>query len=136
MTSIERKAGLASKRLALSDNRTFFPGFSINIFGRFRTFRSATTITFTMAKRKAEVLSHTPALNGSKKIKQEFTEQPKPTLLDDSDSDNSSDESDGGAKLEEPAFNINEEFARRFEHNSRRAEMHKCKRLIEDLCQD
>ncbi|EQL00961.1 ribosome biogenesis protein Kri1 [Ophiocordyceps sinensis CO18] len=42
-------------------------------------------------------------------------------LLDDSDSD-----SDGGAQVEEPAgFKVNEEYARRFEHNKKREEQHR-----------
>jgi hypothetical protein len=51
-------------------------------------------------------------------------------LLSDSDrdSESSSDES-GGIALnagQEPLFKINEEYARRFEHNHKRAELHRC----------
>ncbi|KAF8864205.1 Krr1-domain-containing protein [Acephala macrosclerotiorum] len=76
-----------------------------------------------MAKRKAEVLSQAPSMNGSKKLKQDIKQQTKPNLLDDSDSD-SSDESDGGAKLD-TGFKINEDYAKKFEHNSKRAELHR-----------
>ncbi|KAK1675685.1 KRI1-like family-domain-containing protein [Colletotrichum godetiae] len=42
-------------------------------------------------------------------------------LLDDSDSDNE----DGGADIAAPTLKVNEEFARRFEHNKKREEMHR-----------
>jgi protein KRI1 len=80
-----------------------------------------------MPKRKADDLTQAPSVNGSKKIKHGSIETiPKPNLLDDSDSASSSeDESDGGAKLEDPGFKINEEYAKRFEHNKKREELHK-----------
>ncbi|KUJ20948.1 Krr1-domain-containing protein [Mollisia scopiformis] len=84
-----------------------------------------------MAKRKAEVLSQAPSMNGSKKHKKDAPQQAKPSLLDDSDSVDSSDESDGGAKLEEPGFKINEEFAKRFEHNKKREELQKLEEKYE-----
>ncbi|KHO00694.1 ribosome biogenesis protein Kri1 [Metarhizium album ARSEF 1941] len=46
---------------------------------------------------------------------------PKRTLLDDSDCDSEA----GGAQLEESDFRVNEEYARRFEHNKKREERHK-----------
>ncbi|CZR54365.1 related to KRI1 KRRI-Interacting protein 1 [Phialocephala subalpina] len=76
-----------------------------------------------MAKRKAEDLSQAPSMNGSKKLKQEIKQQAKPNLLDDSDSDDS-DESLGGVKLD-TGFKINEDYAKKFEHNSKRAELHR-----------
>lgn len=42
----------------------------------------------------------------------------KHSLFDDSD-----DESDGGVKLK-----INSEYAKRFEHNKKREELHRCER--------
>lgn len=45
------------------------------------------------------------------------TDVRKPSLFDDSD-----DESDGGVKLQ-----INSEYAKRFEHNKKREELHRCK---------
>ncbi|KAK1640130.1 KRI1-like family-domain-containing protein [Colletotrichum phormii] len=42
-------------------------------------------------------------------------------LLDDSDSDNE----DGGADIAAPTLKVNEEFARRFEHNKKREELHR-----------
>jgi len=84
-----------------------------------------------MAKRKAETLSQAPLLNDVKRAKHEgVTKTNKPNLLDDSDSDSASpseDESVGGAKLEEPGFKINEEYAKRFEHNKKREELQRCK---------
>jgi protein KRI1 len=81
-----------------------------------------------MAKRKAETLSQAPLLNGGKRAKhEEVTKTNKPNLLDDSDSASpSEDESVGGAKLEEPGFKINEEYAKRFDHNKRREELQRC----------
>jgi len=80
-----------------------------------------------MPKRKADDLTKAPSASGSKESKHEAIEIiPKPDLLDDSDSASSSeDESDGGAKLEDPGFKINEEYAKRFEHNKKREELHK-----------
>ena len=43
---------------------------------------------------------------------------PKRTLLNDSDSDSE----DGGAAIQDSAFKVNEEYARRFEHNKKREE--------------
>lgn len=74
-----------------------------------------------MAKRKAESLTQGRSENSVKKIKQEEASK-KTNLLDDSDSA-SSDESMGGVKLEEPEFKINKEYAKRFEHNSKREEL-------------
>jgi protein KRI1 len=85
-----------------------------------------------MAKRKADPLTQVPATNSSKKVKHDTTtEKMKPSLLDDSDSGSSDDDSVGGAKLEEPTFRINEEYAKRFEHNKKREELHKCQYFIQ-----
>lgn len=47
----------------------------------------------------------------------------KRNLLDDSES-----ESDGGgAPVGDTPFTVNEEYARRFEHNKKREERHRCK---------
>ncbi|TVY37921.1 Protein kri1 [Lachnellula occidentalis] len=73
-----------------------------------------------MAKRKAESLTQGRSEDSVKKIKQEEAPK-KANLLDDSDS--GSDESMGGVKLEEPEFKINKEYAKRFEHNSKREEL-------------
>ncbi len=81
-----------------------------------------------MPKRKADTLTQVSGANGSKKAKHDTpTGKIRPNLLDDSDSVNSSDDdSVGGAKLEESEFKINEEYAKRFEHNKKREELHKC----------
>lgn len=84
-----------------------------------------------MAKRKAEVLSQAPANTTSKKIRHEAVESKN--LLDDSESSGS--ESEGGAKLEEPGFKINAEYAKRFEHNKKREELAK-RRLFLVLSSD
>ncbi|KAE8451307.1 hypothetical protein EG329_004472 [Mollisiaceae sp. DMI_Dod_QoI] len=76
-----------------------------------------------MAKRKADVLTQAPSMDGSKKVKKDAPQLAKPSLLDDSDSLDTSDESDGGAKLGELGFSINQDYAKRFEHNSKRAEL-------------
>lgn len=47
----------------------------------------------------------------------------KRNLLDDSDSDSD----DGGVQLDKGGFKVNEEYARRFEHNKKREEQHRCK---------
>lgn len=71
-----------------------------------------------MAKRKAESQIQASLSNGSKKAKLEI----KSNFLDD---DSDSDDSNGGAKLEEPEFKVNEEYAKRFEHNKKREELQK-----------
>lgn len=78
-----------------------------------------------MAKRKAEALSGAPARDGSKRIKTSSpVAETKANLLDDSDSASSSDDSEGGVKveLEEPGFSVNQEYAKRFEYNKKREE--------------
>lgn len=45
----------------------------------------------------------------------------KAKLLDDSDDDDDDNEDVGGVALK-----VNEEYARRFEHNKKRAERHRC----------
>ena len=41
-------------------------------------------------------------------------------------SSDSSDSDEGGAQLETKDFKVNEDFARRFEHNKKREEKQKC----------
>jgi protein KRI1 len=80
-----------------------------------------------MAKRKADTLSQSPLAGETKKTKHsKDSAPPKASMLHDSDSASSSDESGGGVKLDEPGFKINEEYAKRFEHNKKRAELHRC----------
>lgn len=76
-----------------------------------------------MGKRKAESLTQGQSEKVTKKIKH-AKDNKKANLLDDSDGN--SDESMGGVKLEEPEFKINEEYAKRFEHNSKRVELARC----------
>ncbi|RDW71228.1 hypothetical protein BP6252_07791 [Coleophoma cylindrospora] len=85
-----------------------------------------------MAKRKAESSSLS---NGSKKAKHNDESIPKVSkpiqpgnLLDDSDS--SEDESAGGVELE-GGFKINEEYAKRFEHNKKREELQRLEEKYE-----
>lgn len=50
-------------------------------------------------------------------------------LLENEGSDKDSDDStDGGAQIDQNVngFKINEEYARRFEHNKKRDELHRC----------
>ncbi|EKD13644.1 uncharacterized protein L3040_004138 [Drepanopeziza brunnea f. sp. 'multigermtubi'] len=82
-----------------------------------------------MAKRKADAdnLGSLSATNSSKKIKaSSLAVEKKANLLDDSDSGSSSDKSDGGAQIEldidEPEFQVNQEYAKRFEYNKKREE--------------
>ena len=44
------------------------------------------------------------------------------------DEGSSDDSADGGAKIDQDGngFKINEEYARRFEHNKKREELHRC----------
>jgi protein KRI1 len=79
----------------------------------------------TMPKRKADSLSQLPPTDGNKKAKySEISKEGRPNLLDDESS--SEAESGGGAELNQPGFKINEEYAKRFEHNKKREELHKC----------
>lgn len=57
-------------------------------------------------------------------------------LLDDDSASDSGDESGGvpiGKQSEDDSFNINEEYARRFEYNKKREEMQKCMSLLFSL---
>jgi protein KRI1 len=51
------------------------------------------------------------------------TKRPR-KLLDDSGSESEGD--DGPGEVRTPAFKINEEYARRFEHNKKREELQQC----------
>jgi protein KRI1 len=44
-------------------------------------------------------------------------------IQDESESSDESSDNDGGV----PILKVNEEYARRFEHNKKREEMHRCK---------
>lgn len=84
-----------------------------------------------MAKRKAESLSsqgQTTGPTGSKKLRASVpaVDRKKSNLLDDSDSDSGSTSdscSDGGVKVEQLEFKINQDYAKRFEHNKKREEL-------------
>lgn len=60
----------------------------------------------------------------------EISKTSKRKLLDDSDSD--SDEG-GGAPIQDSGFGVNQEYARRFEHNKKREEKQRCELLREAL---
>ncbi|GAB0133305.1 hypothetical protein EsDP_00001717 [Epichloe bromicola] len=64
-----------------------------------------------------------PSQPGSTKAMANDLEKSKRNLLDDSGSDSDSD--DGGAQLDSSGFKVNEEYARRFEHNKKREERQK-----------
>lgn len=53
----------------------------------------------------------------------ESTKPAKRKLLDDSDSDSD----DGGAAIEDSGFAVNQDYARRFEHNKKREERQRCR---------
>jgi protein KRI1 len=78
-----------------------------------------------MAKRKADALGTTASTTESKKVRKE--KLPKNSNLLDSDSESENGGSDGGAPLESQDFKINEEYARRFEHNKKREELQRCR---------
>jgi protein KRI1 len=85
-----------------------------------------------MSKRKIDTLGGIASSKDSKKVKHDFSKSIEPdrapNLLIDSDSESSEDESDlGGVPLEEQSFKINEEYAKRFEHNKKREELHRCR---------
>jgi hypothetical protein len=85
-----------------------------------------------MSKRKAEEFSGISASNDPKKLKHDFSRKSETTLksnllVDSESSSSSEDESEaGGAPLEEAGFKISEEYAKRFEHNKKREELHRC----------
>jgi hypothetical protein len=87
--------------------------------------------TYTMSKRKIDVLGGISSSNDSKKVKHDVSKSTNlkktPNLLVDSDSESGSeDESEvGGGLLEEQGFKINEDYAKRFEHNKKREELHR-----------
>lgn len=56
----------------------------------------------------------------------------KQSLFDDAGSSSDEDSEDGGAQLadESSSFKINEEYARRFEHNKKREERQRCKTAL------
>jgi hypothetical protein len=85
-----------------------------------------------MAKRKADSQGAATSTNGAKKAKQDAPVKvvKSKNLLDDSDS--SEDESVGGAPLES-GFKVNEEYAKRFEHNKKREELHRRKFYISTM---
>ncbi|QSZ30579.1 hypothetical protein DSL72_000135 [Monilinia vaccinii-corymbosi] len=78
-----------------------------------------------MAKRKAESQDQLATKSGTKKIKQDPAVAVKvegsKMMLDASDS-SSEDDSVGGAPLES-GFKVNQEYAKRFEHNKKREEL-------------
>lgn len=84
-----------------------------------------------MSKRKVDTLGTIMPSNNSKKMRPDLSKPTIPTkapnLLVDSDVESSiEDESDfGGAPLENQSFKINTEYARRFEHNKKREELHR-----------
>ena len=88
-------------------------------------------ILLAMAKRKAGSLGLPASTSSRKKSRhEEPVTLSKPSLLNDSDSSSSSeDESVGGVELDSSAFKVNEEYAKRFEHNKKREELHRCQYL-------
>lgn len=79
-----------------------------------------------MAKRKAESQGQLATTKGMKKVKQDPIVKIEKTkmMLDDSDA-SSDDDSVGGAPLES-GFKVNQDYAKRFEHNKKREELQRC----------
>jgi protein KRI1 len=80
-----------------------------------------------MGKRKADDAG---VITAGKKVKHDGetskASAPAPAktmMLDDSDASDSEDNDNGGASLETSGFKVNEEYARRFEHNKKREEL-------------
>jgi protein KRI1 len=58
-------------------------------------------------------------------------DEPKKNLFDSLGDFSEEDDEDGGAQLEEiPVLKVNKEFAKRFEHNKKREEKHRCEPAI------
>jgi hypothetical protein len=77
-----------------------------------------------MSKRKADFFGQSDSISGVKKAKHaQHEKSAKPALMDDSGSE---DETDGGAELSQSGFKVNEEYAKRFEHNKKRQEKQRC----------
>lgn len=57
------------------------------------------------------------------------TEPVRRALLDDSDSD----PEDGGAKISTSELQVNKEYAKKFEHNKKREELHRRKELYIEI---
>ncbi|KAG4437042.1 hypothetical protein IFR05_007478 [Cadophora sp. M221] len=92
-----------------------------------------------MAKRKADSLGsqvQTPGLTGSKKLRAGVpaVEMKKSNLLDDIDDSGSASDSgsDGGVKVEQLEFKINQDYAKRFEHNKKREELQRLEEKYQD----
>merc|ERR1712093_292136 len=83
-----------------------------------------------MAKRKAEGSSQASGSTGSKKLKASTNVADQTSNLWD-DSDSGSD-SDGGVKVESLEFKINQDYAKRFEHNKKREELHRLEEKYQD----
>ncbi|TQS35466.1 hypothetical protein Golomagni_04112 [Golovinomyces magnicellulatus] len=75
-----------------------------------------------MAKRKATSSSQSPSYD-KKKAKLSLSSKSDTIKLLDSSSD---DESNDGIELQESDLKVNEEFAKRFEHNRKREELQRC----------
>lgn len=78
----------------------------------------------------SSVASTTDKLDSLPQVKSKKTSKPeKRSLFEDESGSSSSEEDleDGGAKLNNSGLKINQEFARRFEHNKKREEIHRRK---------
>lgn len=86
-----------------------------------------------MTKRKADSLDQSVTEAGGKKLKHndgKDAPSAKPTKMRIDDSDSESDSETGGAKLAN-GFKVNEEYAKRFEHNKKREELQRCRFLAQ-----
>jgi hypothetical protein len=93
----------------ISGSRKFYPNFEIDIFNLDKT-KQIAAMAANISRKRTSATEGGPSVS-LKKAK--FT-----NLMEDAESD--SDE-EGGVTL-----NINEEYARRFEHNKKRSELFQC----------
>jgi protein KRI1 len=86
-----------------------------------------------MPKRKVDTLNNTLSSMGAKKARQDQTttdptQKNLSTLIGgEYENGSDSDAEENGMLLGKPSFTINEEYARRFEHNKKREELQRCK---------
>ncbi|KAJ6444731.1 Solute carrier family 35 member E3 [Purpureocillium lavendulum] len=94
---------------------------STGVYGlRYHRLRRVTLHLPSTSSRTAQMAPGATAAAMAKKSGAADAKRSKRTLLEDSDSDSD----DGGANLETSGFKVNEEYAKRFEHNKKREERH------------
>lgn len=99
------------------------------------------TLVENMARKKSAA-AKTREANGDAHPKDVISMKKSVLDFDDSDNEEAEPATNGASKkrkateeaeeTEEPAFKINEEYARRFEHNKKREELHRCMHKVPD----